>query len=46
MDKPDVDVFRTIYSGIPANGMPAYGDQLGKDRTWKLVTYLKSMHRL
>jgi cytochrome c oxidase cbb3-type subunit 2 len=45
IDKPDPDVFRIIYSGSPAAGMPAYGDTLGQERTWKLVTYLKSQQR-
>lgn len=45
MDKPDAKVFGTIYSGIPDGGMPAFGDTLGKERTWKVVTYLKSVHR-
>lgn len=45
MDKPDSKVFATIYSGITEGGMPAFGDTLGKERTWKLVTYLKSVHR-
>ncbi|WP_136514062.1 cbb3-type cytochrome c oxidase subunit II [Geomonas edaphica] len=45
MDKPDAKVFATIYSGITEGGMPAFGDTLGKERTWKLVTYLKSVHR-
>jgi cytochrome c oxidase cbb3-type subunit 2 len=45
MDKPDSDVFTTIYSGKVLGGMPAFGDSLGKDRIWKLVTFLKSIHR-
>jgi cytochrome c oxidase cbb3-type subunit II len=45
LDKPDAEVFATIYSGGPAGGMPAFGDSLGKEATWKLVTYLKSLQR-
>jgi cytochrome c oxidase cbb3-type subunit 2 len=41
MDKPDAEVFKIIYSGIPAGDMPAFGDLLGKDKTWKVVNYLK-----
>ncbi len=45
LDKPDADVFKTIYTGIIAGGMPAFGDQLGKDRVWKVVTFIKSTQR-
>jgi cytochrome c oxidase cbb3-type subunit 2 len=41
IDKPDAEVFKSIYSGIPAGGMPAFGEELGKDRVWRVVTYLK-----
>jgi cytochrome c oxidase cbb3-type subunit II len=44
LDQPDAKVFTTIYSGDPKNGMPAFGE-LGKERVWKLVTYLKSVHK-
>jgi len=45
LDQPDSKVFETIYKGSPDTGMPAYGDSLGKERIWKLVTYVKSVHR-
>ena len=45
LDQPDSAVFNIIYVGSPEAGMPAYGDSLGKERIWKLVTYLKSVHR-
>ena len=45
LDQPDIKVFGSIYSGIPAKGMPAFGNALGTERTWKLVTYIKSVHR-
>jgi cytochrome c oxidase cbb3-type subunit II len=45
IDKPDADLFKAIYGGSPAAGMPAFGDSLGKDRTWKVVTFLKLHER-
>jgi cytochrome c oxidase cbb3-type subunit II len=45
MDKPDTQVFTTIFSGSTAAGMPAFGDTLGKERTWKLVTFLKHQQK-
>jgi cytochrome c oxidase cbb3-type subunit II len=45
MDKPDADVFKSIYSGIESGGMPAFGDTLGKDRVWKVTTFLKTQQR-
>jgi cytochrome c oxidase cbb3-type subunit II len=45
LDKPDPKVFTTIYSGSLAAGMPAFSDTLGKERIWKLVTFIKSQHR-
>jgi len=45
IDKSDADLFKSIYSGIPAGGMPAFGDNLGKDRVWRVVTYVKSSQR-
>jgi cytochrome c oxidase cbb3-type subunit II len=41
IDKPDAEVFKTVYGGIPDGGMPAFGETLGKDRVWKVVTFLK-----
>ena len=45
LDKPDAQVFSTIYGGSQAAGMPSFGDTLGKERTWKLVTFLKLRQR-
>jgi cytochrome c oxidase cbb3-type subunit II len=45
LDKPDAEVFGTIYGGKPEGGMPAFGDSLGKERTWKIVTFIKSVHK-
>ncbi len=42
MDKPDSYIFKTLFGGIPAGGMPAFGDSLGKDRIWKVASFLKS----
>ena len=39
----DADLFKSIYSGLIAGGMPAFGDQLGKDRIWKVVTFIQSV---
>ncbi|MBT0653957.1 cbb3-type cytochrome c oxidase subunit II [Geomobilimonas luticola] len=41
IDKPDAEVFKSIYAGIESGGMPAYGESLGKDRVWKLTTFIK-----
>ena len=41
LDKPDSDIFKAVYSGIPAGGMPAFGESLGKERVWKVVTFIK-----
>ncbi len=45
LDKPDAEVFKAVYGGLPAGGMPAFGDTLGKERVWKVVTYLKNRQR-
>ena len=45
VDKPDALVFKTIYGGVPAAGMPAFGETLGRERIWKLVTFIKTHHR-
>jgi cytochrome c oxidase cbb3-type subunit 2 len=37
----DADLFKPIFSGVEAGGMPAFGDSLGKDRVWKIVTFIK-----
>lgn len=41
IDKPDAEVFKSIYAGIESGGMPAYGESLGKDRVWKVTTFIK-----
>lgn len=45
IDKPDADLFKMVYGGSSAAGMPAFGDTLGKERTWKVVTFLKLNQR-
>ena len=45
LDKPDAQLFTTVYGGSPAAGMPAFNDTLGKERIWKLVTFLKSLQK-
>ena len=45
LDEPDVKTFGTIFSGSPEAGMPAYGDSLGKERIWKVVSFVKSRHK-
>jgi len=45
IDKPEAEVFKTVYGGVSAGGMPAFGDSLGKERVWKVVTYLKNRQR-
>jgi cytochrome c oxidase cbb3-type subunit 2 len=37
----DGDLFKVIFSGNTAGGMPAFGDSLGKEKVWKLVTFIK-----
>lgn len=38
--KSEEDIFKVIYSGVQTGGMPAFGDSLGKDRIWKLTTFI------
>jgi cytochrome c oxidase cbb3-type subunit 2 len=39
--KSDAELFKIIFQGIEANGMPAFGASLDEQKTWKLVTYIK-----
>jgi cytochrome c oxidase cbb3-type subunit 2 len=39
--KSDADLFKIIFQGIEANGMPAFSGSLDEQKTWKLVTYIK-----
>jgi putative heme-binding domain-containing protein len=40
----DEDLFGTITNGIAAGGMPSFA-QLGTDRIWQLVAYVRSLSR-
>jgi cytochrome c oxidase cbb3-type subunit 2 len=45
LDQSDIKVFTTIFNGNQQNGMPSFGDSLGKEKIWKLVTFIKSVHK-
>ncbi|MBI5140962.1 MAG: c-type cytochrome [Nitrospirae bacterium] len=38
----DKDKYLSIFSGR-GGGMPGFGDQLGRDRTWKVLAYMDSV---
>jgi len=40
VDMEDNELFKTIYNGLPDDGMPRFST-LGTDKTWKLVNLLK-----
>jgi cytochrome c oxidase cbb3-type subunit 2 len=40
----DADLFATVSQGRPG-GMPAFLSQLGKDRIWKVITYIRHLER-
>lgn len=40
----DSTLFQIIYDGIPEGGMPSYSN-LGTDRIWQLVNYIKQVDR-
>jgi mono/diheme cytochrome c family protein len=40
----DADLFASVSGGRPG-GMPAFLSQLGKDRIWKAVTYIRHLER-
>jgi cytochrome c oxidase cbb3-type subunit 2 len=40
----DADLFTSVAEGRPG-GMPAFLPQLGKDRIWKAVTYIRHLER-
>jgi len=39
----DKDLYGAIARGIPGSEMPAYGDRLDADATWRLVSYIRSV---
>jgi cytochrome c oxidase cbb3-type subunit 2 len=42
LTKSEGEVFSSIYQGLDRLGMPAFGDTLGKEKIWKVITYLSS----
>ena len=40
--KPEGEIFSSIYQGLDRLGMPAFGDTLGKEKIWKVITYILS----
>ena len=40
----DDDIFRIIWYGTP-NSMPTWKENLGKEKIWKVVAYLKSIKK-
>ncbi|HEU4949334.1 MAG TPA: c-type cytochrome, partial [Candidatus Deferrimicrobiaceae bacterium] len=40
----DADLFTSVAGGRPG-GMPAFLPQLGKDRVWKAVTYIRHLEK-
>jgi cytochrome c oxidase cbb3-type subunit 2 len=40
--KPEGEIFSTVYQGLERLGMPAFGDTLGKEKIWKVITYISS----
>ena len=45
LDKPDAEVFKSVYGGISAGGMPGFGETLGREKVWKIVTFIKHYQR-
>jgi len=41
-NKSEAELFKIIYSGVPDQGMPAYGDTLGKDNIWRLIAFIQA----
>lgn len=42
LTKPEAELFTVIFTGKTATGMPAFGDNLGKEKVWKLVSFIVS----
>ena len=42
LTKPEAELFSTVYQGMERLGMPAFGDALGKEKIWKVITYISS----
>ncbi|RMG97489.1 MAG: cytochrome C oxidase Cbb3 [Candidatus Dadabacteria bacterium] len=39
-DWEDADLFRVVFEGVSAGGMPSFAE-MGSDRIWKIVTFLR-----
>lgn len=39
----DAEIFQSITEGRPAQGMPAFGEQIPEEERWKLIAYLRSL---
>ena len=39
--KTDSDLFKIIFQGVEANGMPSFSSSLDEQKIWKLVTWIK-----
>lgn len=42
LGKSEADIFTTVFKGKTSTGMPAFGDNLGKEKVWKLISYIMS----
>jgi len=42
LKKTEGEIFTTIYQGLDRLGMPAFGDTLGKEKVWKVISYISS----
>lgn len=42
----DGEIFYDIENGIRMSGMPAFGGQDSEDASWKLVAFIRHLHRL
>jgi len=40
--KPEGELFTTVFKGKAGTGMPPFGDSLGKEKVWKVITYVVS----
>jgi cytochrome c oxidase cbb3-type subunit III len=38
----DADLFRVISTGVPGTEMPPYGELVGRENVWRLVSYIRS----
>ena len=39
----NADVFKIIHDGVPARGMPAWGEPLGKQKIYEVLAYVQSL---